>query len=193
MKRIIALLLVIASVFAFAACKKEEPDELAPFTEALTAAPVSATVASKLVAGEMTLNGKYNVTYADGVATVSYTNEVLGTIPAEGEIPAEKSEVPGTATVGADGAVSAGTIGANYAALIARKITLDRSKMTACSVSGETLVATIAAADATALTAGHANTDVTLNVTVSGGKVMGISVAYGTAAGNLTIVCDYKY
>ena len=194
MKRIIALLLAVLSLFAFVACKKNEPtDDLAPFKAALGSAPVSATVASKIENTSLTLEGEYNVSYAAGVATVTFTNEVLVAIPENGSASADAETLSGSATVNADGTVSQGAIGANYAALIARKITLDKSKMTACSVAGQVLIATISADNATSLTAGHANTDVTLNVTIADGKLMGISVSYGTASGNVSIVCDYRY
>ena len=194
MKRIIVLFLAVLSLFAFVACKQDDPtDDLAPFKAALSSSPVSATITSKIENAALTLNGEYDVDYTVGVATVTFTNEVLVAIPENGSASAETEIVPGTATVNADGTVSSGAIGANYAALIARKITLDESKMTTCSVSGQVLVATISADNATALTAGHANTDVTLNVTVSDGKVVGISVSYGTASGNVSIVCDYRY
>ena len=194
MKRIIALLLAVLSLFAFVACKQDDPtDDLAPFKAALGSAPVSATVTSKIENASLTLEGEYNVTYTDGVASVTFTNEVLVAIPDSGSASAETETVSGSATVNADGTVSAGAIGANYAALIARKITLDKSKMSACSVSGQVLVATISADNATALTAGYATIDVTLNVTVSDGKLMGISISYGTASGTVSIVCDYRY
>ena len=194
MKRIIALLLAVLSVFAFVACTGDDgAGDITPFKNALNSAPVSATITSKIESGDITLEGEYNVTYADGVATVAYTNEVLGIIPEDGDVPAEKTEVPGAATVAADGAVSAGAIGNNYAVLIARKIALDSSKMISYSISGDVLVATFTSANSTALTAGYANTDVALNVSISGGKVMGISVSYGTAAGTVSIVCTYNY
>ena len=194
MKRIIALFLAVLSLFAFVACKEDEPaDNLAPFKAALGSAPVSATVTSKIENASLTLNGKYEAAYTDGVATVTFTNEVLVAIPESGALTADTETVPGSATVNADGTVSAGAIGANYALLIARKITLDESKMSACSVSGQVLVATISADNASALTAGYATTDVALNVTVSDGKLMGISISYGTASGNVSIVCDYRY
>ena len=192
MKKIIALLLIVVSLLALAACKAPA-DDLAPFKAALKdSAPVGATINSKLEINGTVLNGEYNVLYNDGVATVVYTNEILNAFPAEGALPAEKTEVPGNATVDAEGTVTAGSIGQNFAALAAHKITLDADKMT-YSISGGILVATLSAADGAALTTVPATTDVTLNITTFDGKLTGISVSYGTDAGVVSIVCVYVY
>ena len=193
MKKIIALLLVIASLFAFASCDEEvEPvDYLAPFRAAMDSAPVSARIDSKLENEGASLSGEYIINYAEGIATVNFKNQLLGTFGEESSS-SEMVEIPGSATVDASGAVISGAIGANYAALVAHKVELNPEKMT-YSISGNTLVATISAANGAALSAGHATTDVVLNVTVLDGKLMGIAVSYGTTAGKVSIVCDYVY
>ena len=194
MKKIIALLLVVGALFAFVACK-EELDPLAPFRSVLAdSLPVSATIDSKLeVDGAVLIKGNYTVTYVNGVAAVAYTNELLGSFPAEGDLPLEKTEVAGSATVDANGTVTAGTIGAIYAAIVAHKIEISESKFSSYSVSGGVLVATISAENGLDLTAGRAITDITFNITTADSKLVGMSFSYGTTSGVMSIVCNYGY
>lgn len=199
MKKIIAFALIIACALCLVACKTDgDPqlaEQVAAYSTALATAPVSATVSATMDSALAELNGVYTVSYdADGVATVNYTLDVLNGF-VDGEAPDEQvSETTGTATVSADGAVTAGDLGAIYATLIAKKLSLDVSKITADVGSG-VLSATVSEANAASVVPGIAGNvgDLTLNIALSEGKITTISLGYATANGDMSIRCIFAY
>ncbi len=198
MKKIIAFALIVACALCLVACKTDDDvslsEKIAPYSTALATAPVSATVEATMNSALAELNGTYEVTYADGVASVNYVIDVLNPI-VDGVTPDEPvSEVPGTATVAADGTVSDGELGGIYATLIARKLSLDASKLTA-EVGSGVLSATVSKDNADAVVPGIVGVtgDVTLNITLSDGKITSISVGYITNNGGMSIRCMFAY
>ncbi len=201
MKKLLsALLALVMCMTLLVSCKDEEDpeepkDDLAPFTDAITAsAPATAKITTKLTyeldSLTGTLNGEYNVTYgADGSATVSYTYEKLNEITED--TTEFKSTVPGTATVDAQGNVT-GDLGGSVTAATVLKLTLDKEKMT-FTVEGGVLTATISAENAVSVLGVDTGVEATLKLTVSDGKVSSVAITYTTAKGPAEIVAVYTY
>ena len=198
MKRIIALLLALLCVFAFASCATtpEGPTtdgsaSIADYNTAIAAttpAGARVTVTYENTAPEITLEGQYDVVYnVDGTATVTYSYEKLNSIGADEMI----STVEGTAEVGADGTVT-GDLDKTVTAAATKKMNLDESKMT-YKISMGALDATIKAADTESILGVALPSDARLLMRItSDGKIGSFSILYTTSWGNASIVCIYE-
>lgn len=185
MKRIVSLLLALTLVFALASCGAG--DDLSTYQNAISATnPSSVTVTTKLVAGDVELNGSYDITYADGAATVVYEYEKLN-LDFEGDMVKTES---GTSTVAADGTATGVDAAVTSAAKLAIK--LDTSKIKSVVEARGILTCEILAANTAAVLGFAVDADVSLELRVTAdGKVGSASLSYTTDAGAHTIVCTF--
>lgn len=209
MKKILALLLLLATVLVFAACDNtgntgnNKPDDgttdddvkteatLADYTAAINnTAPATVTIKTTYAnkAPAATLEGEYTVTYnVDGTATIVYSYDELNPVGAS-EMMSKKT---GTVELLADGTAS-GDLNEVVKAAAINKISLDGSKMD-YEISMGVLDAVIAAENTKAVFGIDFGSEVTLLMRVTGdGKIGSYSVSYSTAAGDADIVCIFS-
>lgn len=200
MKKIIALLLILATAFALAACRGKDPDPVgtsdgsatvADYNEAISKTnPSVVTIRTTFenTAPAATLEGEYVVTYnVDGTATIVYEYDVLNSIGADEMV----SKKQGTAQLLADGKIS-GSIDKTVAAAAVGKIALDEKKMD-YDISMGTLNAVIKAANTKAVLGIELGSDATLLMRITNdGYIGSYSISYSTSAGNADIVCIFS-
>ena len=203
MKKIFALLLVIATVLALASCNinKKGPENttdgsatIEDYNAAIArTAPETVKINTTYEnnSPEITLTGEYNVTYnADGTATIVYAYDRLNNI-GDSEM---KTRVSGTATVLADGTVS-GDIDSMVSASAAKAIVLDASKLT-YDISMGVLNATVKAENTKDVFGVDLGSDAMLLMRITGeGDAMEIgsyTVNYTTSSGKVGIVCIFN-
>ena len=205
MKKILALLLVVSSVFALGSCKlfKKDTteDETPKFDAEVVAAiqakidasaPVSANVTVTLASSLDDVKGEYNVTYnADGSATVEYYYEKLNSFDENSD--EFKSSFSGTTTVSADGTVTDELGGTASVEAITFDINLDPAKIYDATVSAGVLNATVKAENAAAVIGVDVKADVNVVVTYGSAGVTSVAISYVSAAGPVEIVATYNY
>ena len=205
MKKILALLLVVSSVFALGSCKlfKKDTteDETPKFDAEVVAAiqakidasaPVSANVTVTLASSLDDVKGEYNVTYnADGSATVEYYYEKLNSFDENSD--EYKSSFSGTTTVSADGTVTDELGGTASVEAITFDINLDPAKIYDATVSAGVLNATVKAENAAAVIGVDVKADVNVVVTYGSAGVTSVAISYVSAAGPVEIVATYNY
>ena len=201
MKKIIALLLVLSSIFAFSACNLiGGPDQgstdgsatIADYNTAISATtPASANISVTIdnASPAVTLEGEYIVVYnVDGTATVSYSYDKLNQIGAADE---PVTKITGIVEIGVDGSLS-GSLDSTVAAAAAKKFNLDESKMV-YSISMGTLDATVKANNTESVFGVAIPSDVHLIMRMSSdGKIGSFSLNYSDAKGASSIVCIYE-
>jgi hypothetical protein len=202
MKKIIALLLALACVFALASCAAEAPAEgegisdgtatIEDYTAAIAAtSPTKMTIETKLEKNspKATLEGAYTVEYqVDGTAVITGSYEKLND-PTADEF---KSKVPVNAEVSASGKVSGDTVDATVSAAAVNKIDLNGKKFN-YEISMGTLNVTISAANTESVLGFKIDSEVKLILRMTNdGKIGSYSINYTTAEGSASIVCMYE-
>ena len=198
MKKILALILVVGCIFAFASCGlfpgTETPDDSYAIPDIQAKIDASApkgadiTVTFKTTLGD--LNGSYDVTYnEDGTANVDYSYEQFNTITAgSSEL---KSTYTGSVTVAADGSVS-GTLSTEALNAVSFDLKLDESKLSNVAINAGVLSANVKAADTAAVLGVALDYDVQLTVVTGTNGVTSMTVAYTANLGAVEIVTLYK-
>lgn len=200
MKKIVALLLALACVFALASCgTPETPDEgtdsasLDPFKTAIsTSAPTGAVITIELENTISTpLTGTFTVTYGADNAVVNYEYDQFLPIDPSASATSDRETVTGTATIDKNGNVT-GDLNSTVAASALLSYNLDSSKMTYIAEAG-TLSATITSANTEGVLGVNIGADVTFTLTVFEGKVVSVTLSYQTTSGLAEIVTTYTY
>lgn len=198
MKKILALILVVGCIFAFASCDlfsgTETPDDSYAIPDIQAKIDASApkgadiTVTFKTTLGD--LNGSYDVTYnEDGTANVDYSYEQFNTITdGSSEL---KSTYTGSVTVAADGSVS-GTLSTEALNAVSFDLKLDESKLSNVAINAGVLSANVKAADTAAVLGVALDYDVQLTVVTGTNGVTSMTVAYTANLGAVEIVTLYK-
>ena len=198
MKKILALILVVGCIFAFASCDlfsgTETPDDSYAIPDIQAKIDASApkgadiTVTFKTTLGD--LNGSYDVTYnEDGTANVDYSYEQFNTITdGSSEL---KSTYTGSVTVAADGSVS-GTLSTEALNAVSFDLKLDESKLSNVAINAGVLSANVKAADTAAVLGVALDYDVQLTVVTGTDGVTSMTVAYTANLGAVEIVTLYK-
>lgn len=208
MKKIIALILVIGCVFAFASCNlifgnndggnghaNDNKGTVADVQSAIDAsAPAKATIKVKLESALGDLNGSYNVTYnEDGSATVNYSYEVFNAFGEDATKNGEKSTYSDTVTVSASGELNKPIYGASAVEAVSFDINLDESKLSSASVVASVLTAKVEAANTAAVLGVAISSDADLCITTGAGRVTSVVITYTTESGPVTITATYNY
>lgn len=198
MKKILALILVVGCIFAFASCDlfsgTETPDDSYAIPDIQAKIDASApkgadiTVTFKTTLGD--LNGSYDVTYnEDGTANVDYSYEQFNTITAgSSEL---KSTYTGSVTVATDGSVS-GTLSTEALNAVSFDLKLDESKLSNVAINAGVLSANVKAADTAAVLGVALDYDVQITVVTGTNGVTSMTVAYTANLGAVEIVTLYK-
>ena len=190
MKKILALILVLACSFALFACGEEAApaytEEAAEFITAFGATDITTlkvTVATETAEG--TLTATYTTVYnADKTSTITYSIE---TIP--GLDSTEDLEVlTGTVTCDASGNYSDGGAIAGKLGATGVKFDYDSDKITNFEVDGNNLAITVAAADTEAVLGSAIGSDALVTVTKADGKITSVALSYT----GVSIVCEYN-
>jgi hypothetical protein len=190
MKKILALILVLACSFALFACGEDAApsyaEQAAEFITAFGATEITAlnvTVTTEIADG--TLTATYNTAYnADKTGTMTYSIE---TIP--GLDSAEDLEVlTGTITCDANGTWSDGGAISGKLGASGIKFDYDSSKISNFTVDGNVLAITVAAADTEAVIGCALGTDALVTVTKAEGKIVSVALSYT----GVSIVCVYN-
>lgn len=190
MKKILALILVLACSFALFACGEEPAptyaEEAAEFITAFGATTINTlnvTVTTETAEGDLTAT--YTTTYAAGkISSITYSIE---TIP--GLDSTEDLEVlTGTVTCDANGTYSDGGEIANKLGATGIKFDYDSNKISTFTVDGNVLAITVAAADTEAVLGYAIGSDALVTVTKAEGKITSVALSYT----GVSIVCAYN-
>lgn len=202
MKKIIALLLALACVFALASCVQngeggntnvsDGTATIEDYTAAIAAtSPAGMTIETVLKndTTNVTLNGSYTVVYqVDGTAVITGSYEKLNE-PNESEF---KSTVSINSEVSSSGKVSGDAVDATVSAAAVNKINLDAKKF-GYEISMGTLNVTISAANTESVLGVKINSEVKLIMRMTNdGKIGSYSINYSTASGDASVVCMYN-
>ena len=197
MKKILALLLILTCSFALFACKEESDPEaeayaaaVEDFATASLAAPKGLTVSVTAETALGALKSEYVTTYnEDGSAVIEYSVEKINGLDSE----EDKSVVTGTISVDVGGNYSDGGdfSGANPVAN-GFKINFKSDKIK-CNIQGDTLRATVAAADTEAVFGVAIPSDAVLTVVRHNGAINTVAVDYTATTGAVNILCTYNY
>ena len=197
MKKIIALIMALTLVFALASCAPASTD-LIEYTEAIAnTTPASAIIDVTTYDTEFAieLKGLYTVTYnEDGTATLEYEYEKLNPAIVSGSDAEMKEVINGSATIGADGAVT-GDVSASVIAATVIKFDLTKTIKTYIVARG-ILTANIDKANTAAVLGVELPSDASLELrlaeTEAGARIGQATVNYTTDRGTVRIVCQYN-
>ena len=211
MKKIIALMLVVGCIFAFASCnlipgfgtgdsggdtgKVDNSEGIAAIQSAIDAsAPDIAEISVVLDSSLGTLNGEYDVTYnEDGSAIVNYYYERFNSFGDDGVSDGFKSEYTGIVTVMPDGTVSDDLGGVASVEAITFDITLDQNKLENVVVSSNTISAKVTKANTLSVLGVALDYDADLVISVGKNGVASVAISYVSASGPVEIVSVYTY
>ena len=194
MKKIIALLIAITCVFAMVSCGGGETDDVTAFKDAVAAtAPAAVEIETALETELGTLEGTFNVTYADdGSAVIEYSYEQFNELTDSSNVTEVKKTVTGTVNVDKDGKYSdGGALVGSVSAAGGFTINLDTSKMKDYEVNGNVLSATVEAANTQAVLGVAIAYDVTVTLTKGETSLVSLALTYVTDAGQATVTCEY--
>jgi hypothetical protein len=191
MKKIITILLLALLTFSFASCGEGDGPSVDGFVAAVNNAnpeAIEITIKSATALGE--LSGTYTVTYnEDGSFTIDYVYEKFNDI---GEGDDLKSEVTGKVTCDKNGNYSdGGSLTGKVALAEGAKINLAKVKAT-ISADGNSLTATVKAADTKAVLGVELPSDAALVIIKSADAIVSYSIKYSNASGDVTVSCEYK-
>ena len=212
MKKIIALLLVVGCMLAFASCNLlpgsgdngdgndnvvnvDNSEAIAALQAAIDAsAPDIADISVVLDSSLGKLYGEYNVTYnEDGSATVVYSYEKLNSLE-DGNIADDfKSTYNGEITVSPDGTVSDALGGTASVEALTFDITLDESKLTNVIVSQNSISAKVAKANTLAVLGVALDSDAEFVISVGKNGVASVAISYVSGSGVVDIRSAYTY
>lgn len=195
MKKILTITLVLACVLAFASCTFGV-DPATAFTSAVASTdPDTATITTVTSTELGELNGEYVITYGDeGAASIAYSYEQWYKV-GEGNGTDTKYTVTGTITRQPDGSYADGKGFTASADSIVAGFSLDLSSIIAdadINDAGDTLNATVAAANTEAVLGVELAYDVDLTVIIGGGMVQSISVTFEDDGNTGSITCRYR-
>ena len=212
MKKIIALLLVVGCMLAFASCNLlpgsgdngdgndnvvnvDNSEAIAALQAAIDAsAPDIADISVVLDSSLGKLYGEYNVTYnEDGSATVVYSYEKLNSLE-DGNIADDfKSTYNGEITVSPDGTVADAIGGISSVDAVTFDIILDESKLTDVIVSQNSISAKVAKANTLAVLGVALDSDAEFVISVGKNGVASVAISYVSGSGVVDIRSAYTY
>ena len=216
MKKIIALMLVIGCILAFASCdllpgsnddtndntdnnndivEVDNSEAIAALQAAIDAsAPDIAEISVVLDSSLGKLYGEYNVTYnKDGSATVVYFYEKLNSLEDGNIADGFKSTYTGETTVSPDGTVADAIGGTASVEALTFDITLDASKLTNVIVSQNSISAKVAKANTLAVLGVALNSDAEFVISVGKDGVASVAISYVCESGVVDIRSAYTY
>ena len=189
MKKILTIVLLALLTFSFVSCGDDGPS-VEGFTTAINNSdPDSIVVKIKSATALGELSGTYTVTYnEDGSFTIDYVYEKFNDI-GSGDL---KTEVPGKVTCDKNGNYSDGGELTGKTALAAgAKINLSKVSAT-ISQDGNSLTATIKAADTKAVLGVELPSDAELLITKANDAIVSYSIKYSNASGEVIVSCEYN-
>lgn len=202
MKKIIALILVLGCIFAFASCNlfpgtdAETPKEtVADIQKAIDeSAPLGASVTVLLESTIGDLNGSYNIAYNnDGTATVNYSYERFNEFTLDSVKDEFKSTVSGVVTVSADGQLSEEIGGVASVEAVSFDIALKEEYFVTVDVSSSVLRGTIKSENTYDVLGVDILYDVDLVIFTGSGRVTSVVISYESEAGPIEITAVYSY
>ncbi len=198
MKRIIAIILAFAMLFALASCgQKGDGTKTVDLTEFKNAVSATAPTAVKVEVTQkndflpdVPLTATYNIEYAsDGSATVNFEYTLYN------EIDEEETDLTttytGAASIAPDGTVTGDKVGGTVTSVASVNFNLDESKMTSTASLG-ILTARIPAANTAAILGTAIDADVTLTLSTANGVVVGATLSYTLGGSEYEIACTYN-
>ena len=202
MKKILALILVLGCIFAFASCNlfpgtdAETPKEtVADIQKAIDeSAPLGASVTVLLESTIGDLNGSYNIAYNnDGTATVNYSYERFNEFTLDSVKDEFKSTVNGVVTVSADGQLSEEIGGVASVEAVSFDIALKEEYFVTVDVSSSVLRGTIKSENTYDVLGVDILYDVDLVIFTGSGRVTSVVISYVSDAGPVEITSVYRY
>lgn len=202
MKKILALILVLGCIFAFASCNlfpgtdAETPKEtVADIQKAIDeSAPLGASVTVILESTIGDLNGSYNIAYNnDGTATVNYSYERFNEFTLDSVKDEFKSTVSGVVTVSADGQLSEEIGGVASVEAVSFDIALKEEYFVTVDVSSSVLRGTIKSENTYDVLGVDILYDVDLVIFTGSGRVTSVVISYVSDAGPVEITSVYRY
>lgn len=195
MKKIISVVLAVACLCLLISCGATRGFQKAIEDTNPTKISVTTTVTSPT---GLILNGQYDATYAeDGSATVKYDYEIAkGLSETEANNGPLKERKSGTVTLNADGTFTDnGAVTGSAAEAVVSEIEIDlgniESEVTE-SEDGNTISATVAAANTEAVFGVAYDHDVTITLTKGEDVIETITISYVDLSGNTVVVtCMY--
>lgn len=221
MKKVFALILALACVFCCAALvscgdtptppddggntpNPDNPDDgnqpldLSAFNTAVNNTDPASSVITTVMESELgELNGRFEITYnEDGTSSIEYSYEKFLPLDAEGT--ETKETVTGTVNVQANGSFSDGaSFNGQNSVAVSFKLTLDVEKLDGAKVEGNSLIATVKAANTKAVLGVELASDVTLIVVKGETGLTSVSMSYAIDVsglpGTASVACDYNY
>ena len=172
--------------------------DLTAFQSAVDATdPASSVITTAMECELGDLSGRFEITYKeDGTSSIVYSYEkFLPLDAASGEV---KETVSGTVNVNADGSFSdGGSFNGQNSVAVSFKLNLDTEKLDGVRVEGNSLMATVKAANTQAVLGVALGSDVTLIVVKGENGLSSVSMAYAIdvsgLAGTASVACDYNY
>ena len=193
MKKIIALILALACVFALVACAPASND-LAEYTAAVANTSPSVVVVSVTTNDAqfgIELGATYTITYnEDGTASVKFVYDVLNSATMGDGVTTEKS---GSATVAADGTVTGDGVDTSVLAAAALSLNLN-APIKSYIVARGILTASIDKANTAAVLGVELPSDASLELRMAdtdGTKIGQATINYTNDRGTVRIVCQY--
>lgn len=196
MKKIFALLLILACAFSIVSCNNGNSGDnetpaandsgLSVFLGAISnEAPKTAKIVTTETFGEDKLTTEINVTYnADGSFEIAYTTQRFGEIGEDYIV-----TVPGAASCDKDGNFTALGENGNVVAESIYTLVLEESKLQDAKIEKNTLSAKIYTKDTKAVLGWDLTANADIAVAVSNGKIVTFRVSYN----NVVTTCEYTY
>ena len=201
MKKILALILIVGCIFAFASCDLLSGKDNTPTADVSSvqkaideSAPVSAKITVVLNSQLGDLNGEYNVSFNDdGSATVNYSYELFNEFNVDSIEQGFKSTYTGVVTVSADGELSEEIGGFASAEAVSFDIALDESLFETVSVESSVLRGTVKADNTYDVLGVALDYDAELVILTGSGRVTSIVINYVAESGPVEITATYRY
>lgn len=191
MKKILTIVLLALLTFSFVSCGDDGPS-VEGFTTAINNSdPDSIVVKIKSATALGELSGTYTVTYnEDGSFTIDYVYEKFNDI---GEGEGLISKVPGKVTCDKNGNYSdGGELTGKTALVTGAKINLSKISGATISQDGNSLTATVKAANTKAVLGVELPSDAELLITKANDAIASYSIKYSNASGEVIVSCEYN-
>ena len=201
MRKILALILIVGCIFAFASCSlfggKDDtpPADVASIQKAIDdSAPASAKITVELNSSLGDLNGEYNVAFNDdGSATINYSYELFNEFNIDSIEQGFKSTYTGVVSVSADGVLSEEIGGIASAEAVSFDISLKEELFETVSVEASVLRGTVKADNTYDVLGVALDYDVELVILTGSGRVTSIIINYVAESGPIEITATYRY